>query len=833
MDPTYTGLPDFTNDIDFESMLPNSSQFPEIPNQYQFNQLSPDLDFFSNQFSIPPEPDSGNLVPPPISVSTEGESFYPNGGSFTLPTTVSPGVDSKSSDDLDFSETVFKYVNQMLMEENVEQKPLMLYDDPLGLRGTEKSFYDVLGQQYPFSPNQQPLYVDQPNQQPLYVDRKDESPDSYFSGNSSDFNTGSSPSAGTSNSVDSQSLGDYGEQKPSLSETSHSRDSVYQFNSHSNSNSQLSVPLTNSLSSFGGGMSESSVNQFLAQNIFTDSESVLQFQRGLEQASKFLPKVNPLVIDLESSTVSPEVKGHAPTDVINKEKSERKNRPSRRRGRRKSPNGSRERKNSPDGSGERKNSPDGSRGRKNHEREDVDSEEGRSSKQSAIYKEEQDELSEMFDKVLLFDGLNQSSCGSCGNNVDVQNEESKNLQPNGQPQASNDEGGKARAMKQGKKKETVDLRNLLILCAQAVSTNDFRTSTELLKQIRQHSSPFGDGSQRLAHFFANGLEARMAGTGTGSPSYYTSVASKRKAVDKLKCYQVSLSACPFKRMSIFFKNKMILKMAEKATTLHIVDFGILYGFQWPILIHKLSMRPGGPPKLRITGIEVPQPGFRPAEWIEETGRRLARYCERFNVPFEFNAIASQNWESIRVEDLKVERNEVLAVNCMLRFKNLLDETVEVNCPRDSVLKLIRRLKPDIFVHTIINGAYNAPFFVTRFREALFYFSALYDAFDVNIPRDSPERLMFETEFYGQEAINVIACEGIQRVERAETYKQWQVRCQRAGLQPLPLDQELVKAFRDKVKAWYHKDFAIDQDSDWILQAWKGRIVYASSCWVPA
>ncbi|XP_050370850.1 scarecrow-like protein 33 [Argentina anserina] len=814
MDPTYNGLPDFMNDIDFDPMLPNSSQIPETPNQYQLNQLSPDFNFLSNQFSIPSKPESGNLVPP-LSVSTEGESYYANGGSFSAPTNVSPGVDSPSSDDVDFSETVFKYVNQMLMEENMEQKPIMFYD-PLSLRVTEESFYDVLGQQYPFSPNQQP-------QQPVNVDQKVESPDDYLSVNSNEFNASStSPSTGTTNSAESQSIGDYGEPKPSSSQTSVSSESVYQLSSHSKSNSQLSLPMTNSLSSFGDGMLESSVNQFLAQNIFTDSESVLQFQRGLEEASKFLPKVSPLAIDLESSRVSPEVKGNAPTVVVKKEKSEKKNSPSKRRGRR----------NSPNGSTERKKSPDGSRGRKNHEREDVDSE-GRSSKQSAVYKE--DELSELFDKVLLCtDGGNQSSCGSCGESVEVQNEESKNLQPNGQLLTSNAEGGKTRAKKQGKKKDTVDLRGLLILCAQAVSSNDFRTSMELLKQIRQHSSPFGDGSQRLAHFFANALEARMAGTGTGSQIFYTSLASKKtSAVEILKSYQVSLSSCPFKRMSIFFKNKMIIAMAEKAATLHIVDFGILYGFQWPILIHKLSLRPGGPPKLRITGIEVPQPGFRPAEWIEETGRRLAKYCERFKVPFEFNAIASQNWESIKVEDLKVERNEVLAVNCMLRFKNLLDETVEVDCPRDSVLKLIRSLKPDIFAHTIINGAYNAPFFVTRFREALFHFSALYDAFDVTIPHDSPERLMFESEFYGREAMNVIACEGIDRVERAETYKQWQIRCQRAGLKVLPLDQELVRAFRDKVKAWYHKDFTIDQDCDWMLQGWKGRLVYASSCWVPA
>ncbi|CAN6556681.1 unnamed protein product [Malus baccata var. baccata] len=633
--------------------------------------------------------------------------------SLSLPTTVSVGGADSSSDDSDFSEAIFKYVNQILLEENIEKKPCMFYD-PLGLRVTEKSFYDVLGQQYPFSPNQQPLHIN-PNV---------ESPGGNNSGSCSDCSgSNSSSSPGTSNSIDPQWVGDSGEQKPSFPQASLPNDSPFQFNSHSSS-------------------------------------------QGLEEASKFLPKSTQLLVDLESNTVSPEVKASVPMVVtVKKEKRERKN------------------------------SPNGSKGRKNREREDVDLEEGRSSKQSAVYieKTEESELSEMFDKVLLSTGGNNES--QCGN---------------------------ARGKKQGKKKETVDLRNLLILCAQAVSTNDFRTTSELLKQVRQHASPNGDGSQRLAHFFANGLEARMAGTDTGTRKFYTSLAKRSSAVDVLKSYHVHLSACPFKRMCMLFKNKMILKMAEKATTLHIIDFGILYGFQH-----------GGPPKLRITGIEVPQPGFRPAEWIEETGRRLGRYCERFGVPFEYNAIASQNWESIQLEDLKTERNEVLAVNCMLRFKNLLDETVEVNCPRDAVLNLIRKMKPDIFVHSIINGSYNAPFFVTRFREALFHYSSLYDAFDINIPRDNEERLRFESEFYGREAMNVIACEGVERVERPETYKQWQVRCMRAGLQPLQLDQDLVKILKDKVKAWYHKDFVVDQDSDWMLQGWKGRIVYASSCWVPA
>ena len=69
-----------------------------------------------------------------------------------------------------------------------------------------------------------------------------------------------------------------------------------------------------------------------------------------------------------------------------------------------------------------------------------------------------------------------------------------------------------------------------------------------------------------------------------------------------------------------------MNFVENETRLHIDDFGILYGFQWPSLIQQLSARPGGPPKLRITGIDLAEPGFRPAQRVEETRRRLDFQC---------------------------------------------------------------------------------------------------------------------------------------------------------------------------------------------------------------
>ncbi|XP_058780289.1 scarecrow-like protein 34 [Vicia villosa] len=681
---------------------------------------------------------------------------------------VSPTTDP-SVEDTDFSETV-KYISQILMEEDFQQKPCMCYD-PLSLQHTEKIFFDALESKLPLplSPNQHPL-------------------DSGNSSGSNELKPLSSP--------DTPVSGDSG-----FNSVSYVKSQFIGLNSDS-SNNNISDGVLDL---------DSSETKLLAQNIFSDADSMLQFRKGLEEASKFLPQKPQLFTGFDTaktSLVSQEAEGGV--GGIKMEDSVREN-----------SNSNSNLNSNPSYSVLSNSSSYGLlKSRKNHERQGSEDEEGRSNKQSAVRVEET-EISEMFDRVLL----SVENVPLCAEQKDGSVMESS-------AEVCELDGGKARSKKQGKKKEAVDLRTLLVLCAQAVSGNDNRTANELFKQIRQHSSPSGDACQRLAHYFANAIEARMVGAGTGTKILYMSQ-KMINAADYLKAYQVFISVCPFKKFAHFFANKMILKTAEKAETLHIIDFGILYGFQWPILIKFLSERDGGPPKLRITGIEYPQAGFRPAERIEETGRRLANYCQRFNVSFEYKAVPSRNWETIQVQDLNIKSDEVVAVNCLVRFKNLHDETIEVNSPKDAVLKLIRKINPSIFVQSIVNGSYNAPFFATRFKESLFHYSAMYDMFDTLIPRKNEWRLTIEKELLGREIMNVVACEGLERVERPESYKQWQVRNLRAGFRQLPLDKEIMVKFRGKLREWYHKDFVFDEDNNWMLQGWKGRILYASTCWVPA
>lgn len=402
-----------------------------------------------------------------------------------------------------------------------------------------------------------------------------------------------------------------------------------------------------------------------------------------------------------------------------------------------------------------------------------------------------------------------------------------------QPKSMNE--GSKRGRPRGKKNAitqdlVVDLRDLLIQCAQAITNYNHSSAYEVLKKIKQHCNQHGDSTERLAHYFVMAIEARVAGT--GAEVYREASLKKISCAQILKAYHSYLMVCPFHRVSNILANGSINRLARGKDKLHIIDFGILYGFQWPCLIKALSMRPGGPPMLQITGIDLPQPGFRPADRVEETGRRIAKYCKRFNVPFKYNGIAKK-WDEIRIEELNLDRTELTVVNSVNRLRNILDETVIESSPRDTVLQLIRQINPDMFVLGVLNGAYNAPFLLNRFREALFHFSTLFDIFDSTSPRDSEHRALYEQELFGREIMNVVACEGTTRMERPETYRQWQSRVVRAGFKQVPQYRDKAEEVKSKVRSNYHKDFLVDEDGKWLLQGWKGRVLYACSLWKPA
>ncbi|CAN6373795.1 unnamed protein product [Urochloa humidicola] len=454
------------------------------------------------------------------------------------------------------------------------------------------------------------------------------------------------------------------------------------------------------------------------------------------------------------------------------------------------------------------------RGRKTNRHSNWDNLEAETGRSCKLMVPESEEASQMDEEFIqngyqsLFDKMMNMSISSMDGEAD-------------QKKTSKGKGGAS---------EAVDLRTLLLHCAQAVASDDRLHATQLLNGIKQRSCPRGDATQRLAHCFAEALEARLAGVGS---QVYRSLMSRRTpTLEFHKSYQLYLTVCCFQMVAFKFSNMTIFKAIAGRKKVHIVDYGEHYRFQWPILLGCMATWEGGPPEVKITGINHPQPGFRPAARIEQTGRRLTNFAHQCGIPFKFRSVVAK-WETVCADDLNIQPDEVLIVNGLFHLGNLMDEGDDIDSPspRDMVLNNIQKMRPDVFILCTENSTYNAPFFLTRFREALFYYSAMFDMMDATTSRDNVERTWVEQDLFGRRALNAIACEGSDRVERPETYRQWQVRNNLAGLRQLPLDPDVVKAVSKKVKYGYHKDFFVDVDQQWLLQGWKGRVLYAMSTWV--
>ena len=94
--------------------------------------------------------------------------------------------------------------------------------------------------------------------------------------------------------------------------------------------------------------------------------------------------------------------------------------------------------------------------------------------------------------------------------------------------------------------------------------------------------------------------ARMSGTGG---QLYSALTNKRPSeAQMLKAQLLFCEHLPFIQVPHVFANHAIMEAFKGAPRVHVIDYGILYGVQWPCLLWQLSQRPGGPPHLRITGV---------------------------------------------------------------------------------------------------------------------------------------------------------------------------------------------------------------------------------------
>ncbi|KAK4791701.1 hypothetical protein SAY86_032114 [Trapa natans] len=207
----------------------------------------------------------------------------------------------------------------------------------------------------------------------------------------------------------------------------------------------------------------------------------------------------------------------------------------------------------------------------------------------------------------------------------------------------------------------IRLVHALMTCAELVQHGDLHLAGTLVDEMTALLTRIntGCGIGKVAGYFIDALSRRVSGAGSAPASPHETEI----------LYHHFYEASPYLRFAHFTANQAILEAFEGHDCVHVIDFSLMHGLQWPALIQALALRPGGPPILRLTGIGPPSPDGR--DTLREIGLRLAELVRSVNVRFAFRGVAASGLEDVKPWMLQVSPNEAVAVNSIMQMHKLL------------------------------------------------------------------------------------------------------------------------------------------------------------------
>ncbi len=198
------------------------------------------------------------------------------------------------------------------------------------------------------------------------------------------------------------------------------------------------------------------------------------------------------------------------------------------------------------------------------------------------------------------------------------------------------------------------------------------------------------------------------------------------------------------------------------------------------------------------------------------------------MPFEFHAAAMSGCE-VQLENLVVRPGEALAVNFAFMLHHMPDESVSTQNHRDRLLRLVKSLSPKVVTLVEQESNTNTAAFYPRFLETLNYYTAMFESIDVTLPREHKERINVEQHCLAREVVNILACEGGERVERHELLGKWRSRFKMAGFTPYPLSS-LVNATIKTLLEKYCDKYRLQERDGALYLGWMNRDLIASCAW---
>ncbi|KAB5547886.1 hypothetical protein DKX38_011292 [Salix brachista] len=404
------------------------------------------------------------------------------------------------------------------------------------------------------------------------------------------------------------------------------------------------------------------------------------------------------------------------------------------------------------------------------------------------------------------------------------------------------------------------MEQLLVHCVNAIESNDATLSQQILWVLNNIAPPDGDSNQRLACAFLRALIARAARTGTCKLLASMESAHFNLAIDTHKFSIIELASfvdlTPWHRFGYTAANAAILEAVEGYLVVHIVDLSLTHCMQIPTLIDAIANRFEVPPliKLTVAGAIEDVPPLLDLSY-EELGSKLVNFARSRNVIMEFRVIPSSYADGFSsfIEQLRVqhlvyaENGEALVINCHMMLHCIPEETLSgihstnsntysyespsISSFRSMFLKSLRSLDPTLVVLVDEDADFTSNNLVSRLKSAFNYLWIPYDTVDTFLPRGSRQRQWYEADI-SWKIENVIAHEGLQRMERLEPKCRWIQRMRNANFRGISFAEDAISEVKTMLDE-HAAGWGLKKEDDDIVLTWKGHNVVFASAWLPA
>ncbi|XP_021603883.1 protein NODULATION SIGNALING PATHWAY 2 [Manihot esculenta] len=232
--------------------------------------------------------------------------------------------------------------------------------------------------------------------------------------------------------------------------------------------------------------------------------------------------------------------------------------------------------------------------------------------------------------------------------------------------------------------ECLSIVHLLKAYGEAMDIEMRELAEEITMRLKEKGYPTGSTLQRLAYYLVQALDKQV--------SFLREEAMINYEIAFSAFYQVF----PYGRFAHFTANSVILEaIPEDAEMVHIVDFDIGKGVQWPPIIEALAIQGGQRVEVRFTSIKWEQEEEDPPlQSFEETQMLLHEHARHYGLRLkvEEKDLVSLDSEMKKTKKIGEGNYEWLAFNCMVGLPHM-EERRNVR----SVIEFLKLAKDSIRV----------------------------------------------------------------------------------------------------------------------------------------